>query len=134
MTRLFNFTQYYLVSMIIPGLFNAFSILYAFSLTCDGRTKCSLENYEWALISIFGIVMTLSIGMLIERPIYWVINIRNEDRIKNEDRPYGKFSQWRNRLIKKIQNNSNDDLIRKFTIENVEKLMAEYYCFNNIII
>ncbi len=133
MIQLPSFSQYYLLSTVIPGLFNALAIVFAVQFR---KTDCDahiISSYEWLLIVISGIIVTLIFGMLIERPVSWLVRKmgKSESTGKGIFSSYDEFTAWRNKLMSKI--NPNEELKSNYLIGCVEKNIAEYYCFNNII-
>jgi len=122
-----QFTQYYIVSIIFPGIFNGLLVLFSLNTTFLKCQKIPCEPYEWLLFTFFSIVLTYAIGMLpfVEKCIFGCV------KPCNNDLKYCQLASWRECALKIAKNNNSES---KLKIGFLEKLMGEYYCFNNIIV
>lgn len=130
MIQLPKFSQYYIVSMIFPGVFNALLVLYTIHLTFCPEIRESIHTYEWLLLIFSAIILTLVFGMICECIIFKIIVFKkSKNQMVNS---YDCFKNWRNIMLEKVAD--KNDLKSRHLVGYTEKLMSEYYCLNNIIL
>lgn len=131
-----RFTQYYLVSIILPGFFNLSIIVFVvncFKLPCK-TIEFSTFDIKWTFILLVSIVLTLLVGMLIEKMIFCCIKFLypNNKNTKNRiSMSFDDLASWRQTLL--MQLDKSDTPKSQQLQFNTEKLMSEYYFLNNII-
>jgi len=131
MNGLGKFTQYYLVSIIFPGLFNAGIIYFAVRRIDLIPELWSLTRWEQAFLLLFFVVITLLVGMRIEKAIFSVVRFASRWQKAETITSYDTLATWREQLLVRI---SDDKRLRSLQlVAYVEKLMSEYYFLNNII-
>lgn len=124
-----KFTQYYIISIIFPGVFNALLTMYTLKLTFYKDCKYLFQNYEWFFFMFSSIILTYCLGMLIEKRVYKLIPCKkNNPKVVS----FENLQRWRKKLFIKV--NKKEEILANLYVNYTEKLMAEYYCFNNIII
>jgi len=133
MIQMAKFTQYYLVSTILPGFFNAGIVLYSYYYLCEGTIKIELNAMLWAFIIMASIIFTLLIGMFIEKGLFKIIR-RTQiwKRKQNTITSHQNLAKWKDNLINQIS--QEEELKSNHLINYTEKVMSEYYFLNNIII
>lgn len=125
-----RFTQYYLVSMILPGLING--LLLYWTLTLWEFKIVAIEGLptelQWFLFLTIAVVVNLLIGMRTEGWIHSLVTVgwREDERKQSCD----DLRNWRDRLISGP--GQSQDTMVPHIVSWTEKLMSEYYFLNNI--
>jgi hypothetical protein len=120
-------TQDYLISTIVPGVFNGLLIYYSLRQTFYPSFSITTP-YAWTFYLLFSILLTLLVGIIIEPRIYRLLtSIRNRGMFEK----YDEFCTWRINICKRPENTYRVD--HAYTIGCIEQIMYEYYCLNNII-
>lgn len=131
MIQLPKFSQYYIVSIIFPGVFNALIVLYTIHLTFCPEIEDSIKTYEWSLLIFSAIILTLVLGMIIESVIFEIVAFKKSK--KGMVSSYNDLENWRDKMLANVAK-KKDDLESRHLVGFTEKLMSEYYCLNNIIV
>jgi hypothetical protein len=130
MDALGKFTQYYVVSMILPGLFNATTIVFSLNRLNILHQKIQPTTTDWLFIVFFSTLITLFLGMLLESKIFLLI--RDRKTTTGTITSYTQLASWRENLFTQIDESQN--LKSSQLIYYTEQLMAEYYFLNNILL
>lgn len=136
-------SQTFIISTVFPGIFNLLLIVFSVKPTLIISDWTLYTPTMWILLLFSSFILTIALGMLMEKPIYTTIKCLSErcDFEKYED-----LDAWRIYLIKKACSNVDKfeckiqplySKIRTGQFEHkmnyMEQLMSEYYCLNNII-
>ena len=129
MSSIGQLTQYYLISIVTPGFFNASVFIFASEGLSGGHFQPSYSTQDWIFLLVFSSILTLLVGMRTERWLYRLVH----GRLLSNGRAmtYSEFACWRVRLLKALE--PDRGLFSQQLAHYVEQTTAKYYCINNIL-
>jgi len=129
MATLGQFTQYYLISIILPGFFNLFIFYLAANNFATSLWPKEMASLDWTFATLCASILTLAIGMLFEKPLFPLIQRAN--KTSSHKMSYDEFSHWRKLLLQQITEMNSTKA--QYHVFYTEQVIAKYYCFNNIL-